>query len=274
MNKWIFSSLLGLASAAQAHEFWIAPDRFSPPTDAPVTLSLRVGEGFLGEPVGFGQPMAVSLRWHNLRGNTDLTPQLPATEQASVQLSFDQPGTQLIALDTQPISTELAADEFTAYLREDGLERVIAQRQVSGQSALPGRERYRRHIKTMLHVGGKSDSMVGVRTGQTLEIVPLMNPQRLQPGDALPVEVLFEGAPLPRALVKFWSRRGQQFDMVTTRTDAAGKSTTALPWHGAWMVSVVHMVPNVDGKGHDWDSHWANLTFELPAASSAERKSQ
>jgi hypothetical protein len=27
---------------------------------------------------------------------------------------------------------------------------------------------------------------------------------------------------------------------------------------------VVHMVPNPDGQGQDWDSHWGNLTFSLP----------
>jgi uncharacterized GH25 family protein len=264
MNKWIVSSLLCLASAAHAHEFWMTPDRFSPPTDHPVTLSLRVGEAFLGEPVGFGQPMAIALRWHSLRGKTDLTPRLPAQLQSGVTVSFGQPGSQIIALDTQPVANELPAEAFNAYLREDGLEHVITQREASGQSAAPGRERYRRHVKTLLNVGGKTDKVFGLRTGQTLEIVPLKNPQRLKAGDALPVEVLFKGAPLPGALVKLWSRRGEQFDMLTTRTDASGKSTTTLPWTGTWMVSVVHMVPNPDGQGQDWDSHWGNLTFSLP----------
>lgn len=264
MNKWIVSSLLCLASAAHAHEFWMTPDRFSPPTDHPVTLSLRVGEAFLGEPVGFGQPMAIALRWHSLRGKTDLTPRLPAQLQSGVTVSFGQPGSQIIALDTQPVANELPAEAFNAYLREDGLEHVITQREASGQSAAPGRERYRRHVKTLLNVGGKTDKVFGLRTGQTLEIVPLKNPQRLKAGDALPVEVLFKGAPLPGALVKLWSRRGEQFDMLTTRTDASGKSTTTLPWTGTWMVSVVHMVPNPDGQGQEWDSHWGNFTFSLP----------
>lgn len=229
-----------------------------------MTLSLRVGEAFLGEPVGFGQPMAIALRWHSLRGKTDLTPRLPAQLQSGVTVSFGQPGSQIIALDTQPVANELPAEAFNAYLREDGLEHVITQREASGQSAAPGRERYRRHVKTLLNVGGKTDKVFGLRTGQTLEIVPLKNPQRLKAGDALPVEVLFKGAPLPGALVKLWSRRGEQFDMLTTRTDAFGKSTTTLPWTGTWMVSVVHMVPNPDGQGQDWDSHWGNLTFSLP----------
>ena len=110
-----------------------------------------------------------------------------------------------------------------------------------------------------------NSSVLGMNS-KVKSIVPLKNPQRLKAGDALPVEVLFKGAPLPGALVKLWSRRGEQFDMLTTRTDASGKSTTTLPWTGTWMVSVVHMVPNMDGQGQEWDSHWGNLTFALPAA--------
>lgn len=268
MNKWIVSSLLCLASAAHAHEFWMTPDRFSPPTDHPVTLSLRVGEAFLGEPVGFGQPMAIALRWHNLRGKTDLTPRLPAQLQSGVTVSFGQPGSQIIALDTQPVTNELPAEAFNDYLREDGLDHVIQQREASGQSGTPGRERYRRHVKTLLNVDGKTDAAFGRRTGQTLEIVPLRNPHAMKPGEALPVEVLFKGQPLPGALVKLWSRRGEQFDMTTTRTDASGKTTTTLSSSGTWMVSVVHMVPNHEGKGQQWDSHWGNLTFALPASPS------
>jgi uncharacterized GH25 family protein len=266
MNKCIVSSLLWLASAAHAHEFWMTPDRFTPPADSPVTLSLRVGEAFLGEPVGFGQPMAIALRWHSQRGKTDLTPRLPAQLQPGVTLSFARPGSQILALDTQPVTNELPAEAFHAYLREDGLEHVIAQREASGQSTAPGRERYRRHVKTLLHVDGKADGAFGRRTGQTLEIVPLKDPLGMKPGDALPVEVLFKGRPLPGALVKLWSRRGEQFDMSTTRTDASGKTITTLSSSGTWMVSVVHMVPNTDGQGQQWDSHWGNLTFAVPAS--------
>ncbi len=265
MNKWFLLGALWLTSAAQAHEFWMTPDRFSPPVRGAVELSLWVGENFRGDPVGFGRPMAESLRWYSQSGELQLTPQLPdSLDQGSVALAFEHAGTQLIALDTQPFTIELSADTFNAYLREEGLERVIAQRNARGQGAQPGRERYRRHVKTLLSVGGKTDAVSGVRTGQTLEIVPLANPQRLKPGDALAVEVLFRGAPLQGALVKVWNLRGSQLNVLRTRTNAAGRSSTTLPWGGIWMVSVVHMVPTTDGQGQDWDSHWGNLTFEMP----------
>ena len=219
-----------------------------------------------GDPVGFGRPMAESLRWFSRGGEVVLTPQLPDhLAQDSVALAFDRPGAQLIVLDTQPFTITLSADTFNAYLREEGLERVLAQRKATGQDAQPGRERYRRHVKTLLRVGDQSDASFGVRAGQTLEIVPLADPQRLRPGGPLSLQVLFNGAPLEGALVKVWNQRGAQLNVLRTRTDAAGRSTTTLPWAGVWMASVVHMVPTTDGQGQDWDSHWGNLTFEMPS---------
>ena len=97
-------------------------------------------------------------------------------------MAFDRPGAQLLALDTQPFTIELTADKFTDYLHDEGLEHVIALREATGQRAIPGRERYRRHVKTLLNVSGKSDASFGVRTGQTLELVPLANPHLLSLG--------------------------------------------------------------------------------------------
>mgnify|MGYP006202756151 CR=1 FL=1 len=89
MNKWLFSVALWLASAAQAHEFWMVPDRFSPPVRGEVELALRVGENFIGDPVGFGRPMAESLRWFSQAGEVQLAPQLPDNlEQDRVALAF------------------------------------------------------------------------------------------------------------------------------------------------------------------------------------------
>lgn len=265
MNKWLLLFTLWLGASAQAHEFWMAPDRFAMPVRSEVALALRVGENFSGDPVGFGRPITESLRWFSTSGAVDLTRQVPDhLNQDRISLAFERPGTQLIALDTQPFTVTLAADTFNAYLREEGLERVVAQREAAARQAEPGRERYRRHVKTLLKVGGVSDATYGKRIGQTLEIVPLSDPARMKPGGMLSLQVLFEGQPLQGALVKVWNHRDAQLNVLRTRTDAQGRSTTVLPWSGVWMASVVHMVPATDQAGWDWDSHWGNLTFELP----------
>ena len=71
--------------------------------------------------------------------------------------------------------------------------------------------------------------------------------------------------------MKVWNQRGPQLSVLRTRTDDQGRTTTTLPWAGVWMASVVHMVPTTDNQGWDWDSHWGNLTFELPLAPAQRR---
>ena len=85
------------------------------------------------------------------------------------------------------------------------------------------------------------------------------------PGSALRVRVDFEGQPLSGALVKAWHRHNSQTLIIRTTTGADGVITVNLPYSGAWMVSVVHMVPAKGIKNIDWDSLWGNLSFVMPA---------
>ncbi len=263
MKPLLITAALLWAHTSFAHEFWMMPDRFSPAAREPVEVALRVGEHFVGDPVGFGRPIAEALRVFGADTEQLLTPLLPADlGQDRVALAFEKPGTQMIALDTQAFSVTLAPDTFNAYLREEGLDHVLAQRQARPADASPVRERYRRHVKTLLRVGGRSDDTHRRTIGQTLEIVPIGNPLALAPGQALSMQVLFEGRPLGQALLKAWHQRGGQLTVLRTRTDTRGQASLALPWRGVWMVSVVHMVPSTDPGRFDWDSHWGNLTFE------------
>ncbi len=53
---------------------------------------------------------------------------------------------------------------------------------------------------------------------------------------------------------------------VTQRTDGAGRVTLRLPRAGFWLVKAVHMVEAPATTRLDWESYWASLTFDLPAA--------
>lgn len=255
-------------STVQAHEFWLLPDRFAPPPGERVQLSLAVGEQFVGDPVGFGKPVVSSLRLFNTGGERDLTQALPAAaDQRSIPVSFAQTGGQLVVVNTHPYTVDLPGEKFNAYLREEGLETVLAQREAAGQLDQPGRERYRRHVKTLLQVGGRTDATWSTRTGQTLDLRPLADPFTTPPGAPLALQVDYQGVPLAQALVKAWHQNGSQLTIARGRTNAQGQLSLQLPWAGVWMVSVVHMVPSTGTPGIDWDSHWGNLTFELSAPS-------
>jgi uncharacterized GH25 family protein len=229
MKHWLCAGALLASLSAGAHEFWMSPDNFAPALHRPVRLSLTVGEQFQGHAVEIGPSLVAGLQNHTRAGSTDLSSSLPAGPgQGAITVAFARAGAQLLAVDTHPNTLELAADPFHAYLRDEGLESVIRQREARGQAAMPGRERYRRHVKTLLRAGGQSDPTWAVRTGQVLEIVPLSDPHALPRGGDLGFQVLFEGRPLAGALVKAWHRRGEQLAVMRVRTDAKGQAVLSL----------------------------------------------
>jgi len=276
----LLGCLWGPAQCVQAHEFWFAPIASPQAVGATVNLRLEVGEFFNGEAAGFSVPSTRTLR-HYRAGQPaqDLRPFLPAdAPEAEVALALDTPGTHLLAYDSTPQHITLEADKFHAYLHDEGLDFVKTQREQAGTALEPARERYRRHIKTLIEVGPipqavqALDPTYALHAGQRLELMPARNPLALAPGDALPITILFDKHPLAGALVKAWHKHNGQLVMIRATTSVNGEVTFNLPYAGDWMVSVVHMTPAVDGdeEGVDWDSFWGNLTFHLPSKSLAK----
>ena len=277
-------SLLSLLPA-QAHEFWINPVPNPLQVGDTARLTLQVGEFFRGDTLPFAGPQTVALRQYSKAGVRDLAPLLTMRATLPVlALPLATVGTQMVIFDSQPNFISLPADRFHAYLHDEGLDFIKATRITAGTAAKPGRERYRRFVKTLVRVGAAAaqpdtaaapaakDMTYAVRAGQQLELVPLSDPLTMAPGDALGVQVLLDGAPLAGALVKAWNKGGAgasgqregQTVIVRATTSADGQVTVNLPYAGAWMVSVVHMVPAVGVKDIDWDSLWGNLSFSVP----------
>lgn len=270
----LLGGLFAPAHCLQAHEFWFVPIASPQAVGETVTLRLEVGEFFTGEAAGFSIPSTRFLR-HYRTGQPvqDLRDSLPAdAPEAEVALALETPGTHLLAYDNTPQTITLEADKFHAYLHDEGLDFVKTQREQAGTAQLPARERYRRHIKTLIEVGPLPkavqalDPTYAVHAGQRLELTPLRNPLALTPGDALPIKIVFDNKPLAGALVKAWHKHNGQLVMIRAITSAQGQVAFNLPYAGDWMVSVVHMIAAAGGDedGVDWDSFWGNLTFQVP----------
>ena len=270
----LFALVLAIVYQAQlhAHEFWIAPVTAPLTAGSTARLSMLVGEQFTGELVGWSKAQTASLRLVSAAGVRDISAQVPATAVADLPLMLATPGTHLVAFESQPNTISLSADRFHAYLHDEGLDFITAQREAADQAEQPGRERYRRYVKTLLEVQGAQAGVYATvhsqTLGQRLELVPSNNPLAMMPGEALSVQVLFEGQPLQDALLKAWHKSSGQANGQTTiiraTTNAQGIATVNLPYAGAWMVSVVHMVRVTGVKDVDWDSLWGNLSFVVP----------
>lgn len=267
MKTFLLSALAAACAAlpARGHEFWLQP--IAPP-EAPTTvpLAIRVGMDFDGEPRPIDRTLVTGLRRFDARAEQDLLGRVPAQGgPTTIGIELPSPGTHVLALETRAKSITIEADKFTEYLREEGLDVIIAAREAAGRSAAPGRERYSRCVKTLVPVGPDSDAASTRVLGQTLELTPLADPFRLPPGGTLALRVTFDGRPLPGALVRAWHRQSGQLRRQEARTDAAGTVAFALDRPGDWMFSLVHMVAVTDDPQHDWQSYWGNLTFQVPA---------
>ena len=263
----LVSALVLACTSAPGHEFWVLPDRFDTGTDEPFALSMWVGQDFRGERVGVSNALVVRARMFTARGVRDLADRLPAAPGvAQWPVQPFGTGAQLVAIDTNPSSIVLPAQKFTEYLQLEGLEGVLAQRQRSGTADTPGRERYRRNIKTFVNAGSSAgaERVLATRTGQRLEIVPDAASWPWHNGRTWRMRLYFDGKPLAGALVKFWHRDGDTLTTARAVTSAAGAAEFTPEAPGLWMVSTVHMIPATDTPDFDWDSYWANVTFELP----------
>lgn len=265
--KSLLPALLTLLTIpAWSHEFWLQSQPYTPNLNTTTSITLKVGENFEGDPTPFVDERTSTLRQYANKTVTDLSSKLPRrTPIPRLDINITTPGLHLIAFDSQPIDISLPADKFHAYLHDEGLDNVIEQRTANGKAATPGRERYRRHVKTLVKAGDASeDNTYATKTGQRLEIIPLSDPYKAAPGTTLRFHLNFESQPLKGALVKAWHKHDNQLLIIKARTDAAGEVALSLPYAGEWMVSVVHMIPATGTKNADWDSFWGNITFMLP----------
>jgi uncharacterized GH25 family protein len=261
------AALLGSLLAATvvfAHDFWIEPSTFRPAVGSDVAARLMVGQKFRGEALPRNPALIVKFVLVSDRGEA---PVLGGTgDEPAGRVSIVEPGLLVLGYRSRNSPLALEANKFEEYLREEGLESIIAARAKSGDSRKPSREVFSRCAKALLSAGVGGRTGYDRNVGLTLELIPERNPYALKMGEELPVRLLYEGKPLEGALVAALPYAAPD-ERLSQRTDRDGRVRLRLPREGAWLVKAVHMVPAPPEAGADWQSLWASLTFEIPPGS-------
>lgn len=252
--------LVILQCVAAAHEFWMQPDKFRYQPGEVMRMNFMVGEQFLGERWDLKKHRLIRLDHHSTTSEGLIESVNPGSEGHHLEVKMANEGTHLFVLQSNNAFIELQAEEFNAYLKEDGLEDIIQYRQQTGAADKPAREYYQRNAKLLVQVGNKPTDTFGKVTGLPLEIIPLNNPYTTKLSGEIKFKVVFEGRPLPYALVKVWNRKDGRTLVQNIYTEKDGTLTTRLGNTGMWMVSCVKMVPAREA-GADWQSYWASLVF-------------
>jgi uncharacterized GH25 family protein len=181
-------------------------------------------------------------------------------ENENLKITLKEDGTHLLLLQSNNAFAELEGEEFNAYLKEDGLDEILYQREQTKTLLKPAKEFYSRYAKLLIQVGEKKDDIYKKVAGFPIEIIPEKNPYALKLGDVIRFKILFQGKPAFGTKVKVWNRYNSRTTVQNIYTEKDGTMETRLSGKGPWMVSVVKMIPSKE-PGAEWQSYWGSLVF-------------
>lgn len=254
-----------LCAAASGHEYWLEPDSFFLKPSEKTLVRLFLGEGLKKEEERPFQASKTNIfRLYSAGDGFDLAALSGEDEKPLSTFSSERSGTFLIAMERNWSYITLGAKEFQAYLRENGMEHIIDERERLGESTKEAKERYSRYLKALMQVGDAREKTFAKIVGLTLELTPLENPYNKKIGQTLAIQVLFRRKPLANAVVFADNRDGGTVSKRRFTTDEEGKVTVPLNRKGVWLVRLVRMERCTKNcEGAEWESFWATLSFGL-----------
>lgn len=253
---------LCVALSARGHDFWVNPDRFIVSVGASTQLSMQVGHGDARRSSPIPSRRIVRFAaWTPAGEVIDL--------RNDGKLAPTEAGLHLLMLETDAnAQSHLPADRFNAYVRAEGLWPAAAAREAQGTTARDAIERYRRVAKALVQAGAPGEGnqeLATRRLGLSLEIVLARPPADPGDGNTLAAQVLFQGSPLARALVKLTDLDHDAEPVAAQATDADGIARFDRPPPGNWLLNVVWTTPLSGADGIDFDTIFSSLCFAVPA---------
>lgn len=261
----VFGILLIFSLSVNAHDYWFEPDNFFPNVNDSVILRMQLGTNLIiEEERPYQLKRTVSFKLFSARSSLDLSDKSADGAIPVSKFFVGSAGTYLLGMERNPVTNILEAEKFREYLADEGLTKVIEERERRGETGKFGYERYSRYIKSLISVGGKNDSTYKKNLGFKLEIVPLENPYTKKNGESLKFKILFNGQPLVDTAVAAYNRNTSKVSIKKLQTDKNGVVRVALDQSGFWLVRLVKMERcRQDCEEIDWESYWASLSFEV-----------
>jgi uncharacterized GH25 family protein len=254
-----------------AHDFWVQPSAYwvQPQSDTPMTIQVGHGPARQRSPI----PLRRILRFDVIGPNgvaTDLRGglQLGAAKKDG-DIDLPAAGAYMVVLQTDDLAqTHLPALRFNDYLKAEGLTPALEQRTRLQRMDADESESYSRCAKSIMQVGAvgvNPQTQITRPFGLPLEIVPERNPYAEPRSATLPVLVIYEGLPLPGALVKLTRLESDATPFETHLTDTSGRAVFAMPSNGTWLLNVIWTKAQPPSAETDYETVFSSLSFGFPS---------
>jgi uncharacterized GH25 family protein len=265
----ILCAVIAFSDAAYAHDFWIQPSAFRARPGQQIDLRFLIGEPGAVEHWATEWRKVVSLQDFSPHSVTDKLASIqpldgaePTIQRVDASFALNEVGTHIVAFTSAHAVNDLDGPAFNAYVDHEGLTLIRAHRRLQGQTGAHGREIYSRRAKALLQVGDVITNTVSQPIGQTLEIVPTINPYLLKAREPLRARILFHGRPLGGASVALESLDPQATHGAPVVSDREGMVAFPHPDAGAWKINVVWSYPITDPRA-EYETIFASLSFGM-----------
>ena len=240
---------LGVAGAAQAHEFIVKPDAMTVQAGAELQVAGLSSHIFLiSQELEDAKDVKIGLYSNGKRADIPVQPN-------EKTLAYE--GTVTAPSNGTFIVTGARLPQIWA-TTPDGLKQVTKK-----GVAVSNPYKIEKFAKALVNVT-PTDNGFSTAIGDTLEIVPLTNPATVKPGDELTVRVLFKGEPLPTSVYATYDGFSKEEDTYAyyTQGHKDGTAKVKITRPGIWMVRVQHSVPE-HTEDHERYVARAVLLFEI-----------
>lgn len=262
---WVGAIILVTAAGTQA--FYLELDSYFLKPNSQATVILRnpyfiTSDGFVTR----DRIRDLSLFAPNLNGPvSDYVAWRDEGKATMLDIKAGGPGTYLVGIATKPRDGTLTAEEFNDYLHNDGIPDTLAERLRRHELKKNVRERYSKNELVVFQVGDQLSDDYQRPLGYPVEIIPQQNPYSLKVGDTIAVLCTLDGQALANKFVSGgWESRDGHQHLVSGRTDGTGIARFRLAGAGKWYLQMIHMT-RVSDPFIDYESKWANVTFEIKA---------
>ena len=256
-------SFLAVIPTLAAHDLYILPGAFQVVPGQMLRVAYHNGDAFPESEAAPPLTRLTGARLVSRRGSVSVGGLRVEGKEVLGEVVVPKGGSWQLAVSTRPNFIALEAAKFVEYLKEEGLDEVIAWRRTHGEEGRPGRERYSKFAKSVLRDGAGDDFYL-TALGLPIEIVLLGDPAKLKAGDKLPVIVLLRGKPAAGLQVEAArALGGKAKTSAIGRTGADGRIDILIDQAGRWRLHSLRMERCAEPKVADWESLWASVTFEV-----------
>lgn len=254
-----------LSTTAKGHEFWIDPVSHQVEAGSPVVAALRVGQEFKGS--SYSYVPRNFRRFDAGFGGTIAKVQGTMGDRPAANVPTSDEG--LMVLIHATTDTTLGWSEwakFEKFVKHKDAEWVLEAHDARDLGEEDRRELYSRYAKSLVAVG--SGEGADFEAGLLTEIVALENPYTDDMTDGIDVRLLYQGAPRGKTQIEVFEKAADETVRIfTVQTDADGQATVPVKTGHRYMLdAVVLREPAAEvaaEKNVQWESLWANLTFEV-----------